>query len=141
MALTKTVTIESLSSIQGGMAQFYTPQRSDETMLVCIPQGTIDDLFVHRYQKDQLLVVRGSFVLITLENRQYRYTYLTEDCPKIVTIPRGVPHGAVNLSNEDCYLINAVLKYGKPHHRDYQPIIPPFAYDFSVISQYTDPKF
>lgn len=72
------IEIQPLESIQGGMAQFYTPQSSNETMLVQIPPGAIDKLFVHRFQTDQLLVVRESFVLVILHNRQYRYYYLSE---------------------------------------------------------------
>ncbi|MEC4988551.1 MAG: dTDP-4-dehydrorhamnose 3,5-epimerase, partial [Oscillatoria sp. PMC 1068.18] len=79
------------------MTQFYTPQSSHETMLVQIPSQTIDDLFVHRYQTDQLLVVRGSFILVILQNRQYRYIYLSENQPQVVKIPPGVPHSAINL--------------------------------------------
>lgn len=52
------------------MAQFYTPQSSHETMWVQIPAATIDDLFVHRDHSDQLLVVRGSFVLVVLQKRR-----------------------------------------------------------------------
>lgn len=85
------------------MAQFYTPQSSHETMLVQIPAGTIDDLFVHRYQTDQILVVRGSFVLVVLSDRQYQYIPLSEHQPQVVTIPPGVPHGAINLSGEPCF--------------------------------------
>lgn len=60
MGLKTQVEIFPLQSIKGGMAEFYTPQSSHETMLVNIPANTIDDLFVHRTQTDQLLVVRGS---------------------------------------------------------------------------------
>ena len=61
--------MKRIESIQGGMAEFYTPQSSDETMVVKVPANTIDDLFVHKHQTDQLLVVRGSFVLVVLYNK------------------------------------------------------------------------
>ncbi len=129
MGLRAGIETHQLESIHSGMAQFYTPQSSDETMLVQIAGNTIDELFVHRYQTDQLLVVRGSFILVVLQNRKYDYIYLSEDDPKVVKIPPGVPHGAINLSSEPCVMVNAVLRHGDPHERDYRPIPRPFPYD------------
>jgi mannose-6-phosphate isomerase-like protein (cupin superfamily) len=129
MTLSKQVSIRCLESIHGGMAEFYTPQSSNETMLVKVPAKAHDDLFVHRYQTDQLLVVRGSFVLVVLENRRYRYIAMSEDYPQVVTVPPGVPHGAVNPNNSDCWLVNAVLRHGASYPKDYQPIKKPFEYD------------
>jgi hypothetical protein len=135
MAIIREISQRRLESIQGGMALFYTPQSSHETMLVEIPSQSIDDLFVHRFQTDQLLVVKGSFVLVVLQNRQYRYLHLTEDLPQVVTIPPNVPHGAINLSNKPCLLVNAVLRHGKIHPKDYQPIPKPFPYDLAKVEQ------
>jgi dTDP-4-dehydrorhamnose 3,5-epimerase-like enzyme len=135
MGLRTGIEIHQLESLYSGMAQFYTPQTSDETMLVQIPSGTIDELFVHRYQTDQLLVVRGSFVLVVLQNRQYEYIPLSENDPKVVKIPPGIPHGAINLSSSPCVLVNAVLRHGKPHAKDYRPMTPPFAYDLSRVRE------
>lgn len=132
MGLTKGIEIRYLESIRGGMSEFYTPQSSHETMLVQIPPHTIDDLFVHRHQTDQLLVVRGSFVLVVLHNRQYQYVPLSDRHPVVVTIPPFVPHGAINLSSEPCVLVNAVLRHGEPQARDYQPLQPPFPYNLSI---------
>ncbi len=129
MGLIQGVTLQTMQSIQGGMAEFYTPQSSDETILVKIPANTIDDLFVHKHQTDQLLVVKGSFVLVVLYDRSYQYIPLSEDLPQVVTIPRGVLHGSINLSNQDCLLVNAVLRHGEPSPRDYQPVARPFPYD------------
>ncbi|MEM9543441.1 MAG: cupin domain-containing protein [Cyanobacteria bacterium P01_E01_bin.42] len=135
MGLVRTVTLQTLESIEGGMARFYTPQLSHETMLVQIAPNTVDDLFVHLAQTDQLLVVRGGFVLVVLQNRQYRYIPLSEDKPQIVKIPRGVPHAAINLDSEPCVLVNAVLRHGEMRAKDYQPIAPPFAYDLELARQ------
>lgn len=132
MGLINKVEVRPLESIQGGMAQFYTPQSSHETMLVQIPAATIDDLFVHRFQTDQILVVRGSFVLVVLQNRRYQYIPLSEEQPTVVKIPPFVPHGAINLSVECCVLVNAVLRHGTPHQRDYQPLKLPFPYDLEA---------
>jgi hypothetical protein len=132
MGLIRSIEIRQLESIKGGMSQFYTPQASHETMLVQIPPGTVDDLFVHRFQTDQLLVVRASFVLVVLQNRHYQYIPLCEDQPMVVKIPPGVPHGAINLSAEPCVLVNAVLRHGAAHERDYQPLKRPFPYDLEA---------
>ena len=134
MGLKPGISLRKLELIQGGMAQFYTPQSSDETMLVQVPGGTIDELFVHHFQTDQLLVVRGSFIMVALHNRQYNYILLSEDNPQVITIPPGVPHGAINLSSEDCLLVNAVLRHGESHPLDYRPMKPPFPYDFDQIN-------
>lgn len=112
MGIVNRVEICLLNLIKGGsMTKFYTPQSSDETMLVQVPAGTIEELFVHYFQTDQILVVRGSFVLVVLQNRQYEYIPLCDRQPVVVTIPRGVPHSAINLSSEPCFLINAVLRH------------------------------
>lgn len=134
MGLIQGISIDQLESIQGGMAQFYTPQSSNETMLVQVPAGTIDDLFVHRFQTDQLLVVRGSFVLVVLHNRQYQYIPLSEHQPQVVKIPPGVPHGAINLNNKSCLLVNAVLRHGQAIERDYRPLQRPFPYDLALVT-------
>ncbi|MFM7447906.1 MAG: dTDP-4-dehydrorhamnose 3,5-epimerase [Leptolyngbyaceae cyanobacterium] len=135
MGLVKQVELRQLQSIRGGMAEFYTPQASHETMLVHLPAGTIDDLFVHQTQTDQLLVVRGSFVLVVLQNRQYHYIPLSEKRPMVVRIPTGVPHAAINLSKAPCVLVNAVLRHAPPRERDYQPLTPPFPYDLITVSK------
>lgn len=131
MGLVKRIEVRVLDSIKGGMVEFYTPQSSHETVLVQIPAGLVDDLFVHHFQTDQLLVVRGSFVLVVLQNKQYEYIPLSEDQPKVVTIPPGVPHGAINLSNEPCLLVNAVLRHGVAHERDYRPLRLPYPFDIA----------
>jgi dTDP-4-dehydrorhamnose 3,5-epimerase-like enzyme len=133
MGLAKQIQVRPLESIRGGMADFYTPQASHETMLVNIPAGTIDELFVHHFQTDQLLVVRGSFVLIALQERQYQYIALSESVPAVVTIPPGIPHGAINLSADPCMLVNAVLRHGPAHEKDYRPMKPPLNYDLSAV--------
>ena len=129
MGLIKGIQIRPLESVQGGMSEFYNLQSSDETMVVKVPAHTIDDLFVHRNQTDQLLVVRGSFVLVILYNRQYQYIPLCTRVPQVVTIPPGILHGPINLSNEDCLMVNALLRHGDPHPKDYQPVKKPFPYD------------
>jgi uncharacterized RmlC-like cupin family protein len=135
MALTKLIEIRQLKSTKAGTAEFYTPQTSDETVLVQIAPHSIDDLFVHRHQTDQLLAVRGKMVLVVLLDRAYQYIALSADQPQVVTIPPLVPHAAINLSPEPCLLINAVCYHGQPDERDYQPVTPPFVYDVGHVQQ------
>ncbi len=132
MSLVREIEICPLASVKGGMAEFYTPQSSHETMLVQIPSGTIDDLYVHKSQTDQLLVVKGSLVLVTLINRRYKYIPLSEHRPVVVKIPPGVLHGAINLEPAACVLVNAVLRHRPPQERDYIPQKRPFPYDIAV---------
>ena len=133
MSLKKGISLRQLEAIQGKTTQFYTPQLSDETMLVQVPRHSISDLFVHHCQTDQLLVVKGSFILVALYNRQYDYYALSEDKPEVITIPPGIPHCAINLSAKDCVIVNAVLRHGESHPLDYRPMKPPFDYDFDYI--------
>ena len=135
MSLAKGVEIHSLTSVKAGMIKFYTPQSSHETMLVQIPPNTIDDMFVHKYQTDQLMVVRGSFVLVVLHNGKYQYIPMNESEPRVVVIPPQVPHSAIQLNDEPCMVINAVIRHGETHPSDYRPIKAPFPYDLSVIKQ------
>lgn len=130
MGLVRKVEVRLLDSIRSGMVEFYTPQASHETVLAQVPAGAVDDLFVHRFQTDQLLVVRGSFVLVILQNRQYHYIPLSDRHPNVVTIPPGVPHSAINLSDEPCLVVNAVLRHGPAYEKDYQPLCKPFPFDF-----------
>lgn len=132
MGLIKSVEIKPLESMTSGMTQFYTPQSSHETMLVQVRAGAVEDLFVHHFQTDQLLVVRGSFVLVVLQNRQYRYIPLSDRHQAVVKIPAGVPHSAINLSHEPCLVVNAVLRHGTVDERDYRPLKPPFPYDLAA---------
>lgn len=135
MSSARGIEIRQLTATKGGMTNFYTPQSSDETILVQIPPNTIEDLFVHRAQTDQLLVVKGRFVLVTLINRKYEYLVLSDRQPTVVTIPPGVLHGAVNLDPEPCVVINAVLRHGAPNERDYIPRQRPFPYDLVAVRE------
>ena len=133
MSLVKQVEIRSLESIKTGTIEFYTPQTSHETLLVQVEAGAVENLFVHHFQTDQILGVRGSFVIAVLQNRQYRYIPVSDRIPAVIQIPPGVPHGAINLSSEPCLVVNAVLRHGEPHERDYRPMQPPLPYDFAEV--------
>ncbi len=133
MSSARGVEIRPLTSTKGGMTNFYTPQTSDQTILVQIPPSTIEDLFVHKAQTDQLLVVKGRFVLVTLINRRFEYVALSDRHPIVVIIPPGVLHGAINLDLEPCVVINAVLRHGQPKTGDYIPKKPPTPYDLVAV--------
>jgi hypothetical protein len=60
---------------------------------------------------------------------KYQYLPLSYAEPKVVTIPPLVPHSAINLSDEPCVVINAVIRHGQAHPDDYRPVKPPFPYD------------
>lgn len=135
MSSARGIEIRQLTATKGGMTDFYTPQSSDETVLVQIPPNTVEDLFVHKAQTDQLLVVKGRFVLVTLINRRYEYIVLSDRQPIVVTIPSGVLHGAINLDAEPCVLINAVLRHGAVNERDYIPRRRPFPYDLVAVQK------
>jgi len=135
MALKQKIEVRYLTSMKNGMAEFFTPQSSNETILVQVAAGAMDDLFVHHFQTDQLLVVRGNFVLVVLSDRRYQYIPLSEDRPAVVTIPPNVPHAAINLTDTPCLVVNAVLRHGAPHPKDYQPRPNPFPYDLNAVRQ------
>ncbi len=135
MSLSKGVEVHALTSVKAGMIKFYTPQSSNETMLVQIPPNTIDDMFVHKYQTDRLMVVRGSFILVILHDGKYQYLHLSDADPQVIVIPPLVPHSAINLGEEPCMLINAVTRHGQPHPADYRPLKAPLPYDWNSISQ------
>ncbi len=135
MSLLKGIEVHSLTSEKAGLIEFYAPQTSDETMLVQIPPQTIDNMFVHKYQTDRLMVVRGSFVLVVLYNGKYEYIALSESDHQVVTIPPMIPHAAIQLGEEPCMVINAVTHHGQAHPNDYRPLKPPFPYDLELVQQ------
>lgn len=132
MGLTQQIAIEPLASVSSGMAEFYTPISSHETMLVQVPPQARDDLFVHHFQTDRLLAVRGEFVLVVLQNRRYHYIPLSDRVPAVLTIPPGIPHGAISFCDEPSMVVNAVQRHGVACDKDYRPMRPPFPYDLAA---------
>ncbi|MBD2137299.1 cupin [Anabaena sp. FACHB-1237] len=129
MTCSKSINIQKLESMKVGMVSFYSLANSNQTTLVHIAGNFIDNMFVHRHQTDQLLVVKGQILITSLHKREYQYIFLSEREPKIITIPPGVLHGAINLSEEPCLIVNAVLHHGQTNEKDYRPIKPPLPYD------------
>lgn len=130
MGLTKNIECISLPLNQQGGLNFFAPQQSDWTSFVEIPPNTQDNLFCHRFQTDQLFVVRGKLVLVILQNKKYRYIPLTQDDSTLIKIPPGIPHAAINLNSEPCWVVNAIIYHdGSPNPKDYNPIKKPFPFD------------
>ena len=64
MTGSKRIKIRKLDSIRVGMVSFYSLANSNQTTLVHISSNFIDDMFVHRHQTDQLLVVKGQILAL-----------------------------------------------------------------------------
>jgi len=135
MGLINQVKCVCLEAMSKGGINFFTPQNSHETILVEVPPKTIDHLFCHRFQTDKLIVVRGSSVLVYLQDRKYHYLPLTQHLPTLVEIPPRIPHAAVNLTSEPCLIINAVIHHGIAHPKDYYPIKQPYPFDLKRVEK------
>lgn len=135
MSLTKKIEVCPLEAKIRGRTKFYPSQTSNETIVVQIQPKTIEHLFVHHFHTDRLLVVAGSCVLIVLQNRRYHYLDLRNERPKIVKIPPGIPHGAINFSSQPCVMVNALLRHGPAHERDYRPLKLPFPYNLEIAKK------
>ncbi len=122
VALTRTVELFPVERSLHGEAVFSAPRASDETLIAEIGCGDSFELFCHRFQTDQLLVLRGAIDLVVLQNRCLRSIPLREDEGTWVRIPPGVPHGAINRGRMPALMVNAVLRHGPSDPRDYQPL-------------------
>lgn len=116
----------------GEMIEFYEPQPSSETMLVHVPPKTVNQLFSHHTHTDQLIVIKGSCILVVLHNRQYQYIALSENQPQLLKIPPNIPHAPINMSSESCICVNALIRHAPAHKKDYSPLNWPFPYDLTA---------
>ncbi|MEB3171283.1 MAG: cupin domain-containing protein [Synechococcaceae cyanobacterium] len=121
MALARSVEILPLQRSLAGHTFFSSPQASDETLIAEVAPGRPRELFCHRHQTDQLMVLRGAIDLVVLQNRRLRRIPLREDEASWVRIPPGVPHGAINRGRTPAVVVNAVLRHGPSDPRDYRP--------------------
>jgi hypothetical protein len=121
MALRRHVEILPCEGAMTGATLFSAPLLSDETLIAEVGSSSGGELFCHRHQTDQLMVLRGSIDLIVLQDRRLRRITLREDEATWVRIPPGVPHGAINRGPRPALLVNAVLRHGPSDPRDYQP--------------------
>ena len=98
MALVRRIEVQPLMGEQAGTLFFSAPRRSDETLIAEVApwrgEAAHDiDLYCHRFQTDQLMVLKGSIELLVLQERTLRRLTLREDEATWVRIPPGVPHG------------------------------------------------
>lgn len=121
MAQRQSVEILPRHGLQSGVAFFSDPLPSDETLVAEVTPTKQPQLYCHRQQTDQLMVLRGSVDLIVLQNRTLERITLREDEGTWVRIPAGIPHGAINRSSRSVVMVNAVLRHGPPDPRDYRP--------------------
>jgi len=105
---------------RSGATLFGAPQPSDETMIAEVGPSDAPELYCHRHQTDQLMVLRGSLDLIVLQEGRLRRISLRDDAATWVRIPPGVPHGAINRGQRPAVVVNAVLRHGPSDPRDYR---------------------
>lgn len=90
-ALSRTVELVPVQRTLHGDALFSAPRTSDETLIAEIARGDAFELFCHRFQTDQLLVLRGAIDLVVLQNRQLRRIPCGRTRPPGSAFPRGAP--------------------------------------------------
>ena len=128
MAQCRSVEILTSHGACVGLAFLRQPLASNETLIAEVAPSTRAELFCHRHQTDQLMVLRGGIDLIVLQDKQLRRIALREDEPTWVRIPPGVPHGAINRGPVPAIVVNAVLRHRPSDGRDYQTRPVPVAF-------------
>ena len=125
---------------RAGLAFLREPLCSDETQIAEVATCSRAELYCHRHQTDQLMVLRGGIDLIVLQDRRLRRIALREDEPTWVRIPPGVPHGAINRGTAPAIVVNAVLRHRPSDGRDYQSRPVPAALAAAWAQLYGDPS-
>jgi mannose-6-phosphate isomerase-like protein (cupin superfamily) len=126
MAPRHRIQVFSSAPSRSGDTLFSEPLPSDETLIAEIAPTHTGELFCHRRQTDQLMVIKGELQLVVVEQGGLRQLTLREGDGTWVRIPPGVPHGAINRGRSPVLVVNAVLRHGDTDPRDYQPRpIPP----------------
>ena len=140
MALRRRVEILPFAGTLSGSTLFSSPQPSDETLVAEVGSTSSGELFCHRHQTDQLMVLRGCIDLIVLQEGRLQRITLREDEASWVRIPPCVPHGAINRGRRPAVVVNAVLRHGPSDPRDYQPRRVPsaFASDWAKLQDRSD---
>jgi oxalate decarboxylase/phosphoglucose isomerase-like protein (cupin superfamily) len=121
MPLARQIELLPRQAAMAGATLFSAPQPSHETLIAEVSTSASGELFCHRRQTDQLMVLRGAIELVVLQAGRLRRITLREDEPTWVRIPPGVPHGAINCGRQPAVVVNAVLRHGPSDPRDYQP--------------------
>jgi hypothetical protein len=128
-----------LNSSQAGSTLFSSPQPSDETLIATVGTTPAHELFCHRKQTDQLLLLQGAVDLVVLHNKQLHTIAMRVENACWVRIPPGSPHGAINRGASPALMVNAVQRHGEPDARDYRPLPIPMSLQQDWISLVNGP--
>jgi hypothetical protein len=128
-----------LNSSQAGSTLFSSPQPSDETLIATVGTTPAHELFCHRKQTDQLLLLQGAVDLVVLHNKQLHTIAMRVENACWVRIPPGIPHGAINRGASAALMVNAVQRHGEPDARDYRPLPIPMSLQQDWISLVNGP--
>ena len=128
------VEILPLNSSLAGSTLFSSPQPSDETLIATVGTTPAHELFCHRKQTDQLLLLQGAVDLVVLHNKQLHTIAMRVENAYWVRIPPGIPHGAINRGGSPALMVNAVQRHGEPDARDYRPLPIPLSLQQDWIS-------
>ena len=128
------VEILPLNSSLAGSTLFSSPQPSDETLIATVGTTPAHELFCHRKQTDQLLLLQGAVDLVVLHNKQLHTIAMRVENACWVCIPPGIPHGAINRGGAPALMVNAVQRHGEPDARDYRPLPIPLSLQQDWIS-------
>lgn len=121
MMIQQSIEILRCAGQDSGIAFFSEPIPSHETLIADVKATPHAELFCHRHQTDQLMVLSGSLDLIILQNRRFQFIRLQQNNRTWVRIPPRVPHAAIIRNNQTATVVNAVLRHGPVDPRDYQP--------------------
>ena len=128
-----------LNSSQAGSTLFSSPQPSDETLIATVGTTPAHELFCHRKQTDQLLLLQGAVDLVVLHNKQLHTIAMRVENACWVRIPPGIAHGAINRGASPALMVNAVQRHGEPDARDYRPLPIPMSLQQDWISLVNGP--
>ena len=78
MANQQSIEIIRCAGMETGVAFFSVPLMSHETLVADVARNRHAELFCHRHQTDQLMVLSGSLDLVILQNRQFQLIRLKQ---------------------------------------------------------------
>ena len=117
----QSIEIIRCAGMETGVAFFSVPLMSHETLVADVAPNRHAELFCHRHQTDQLMVLSGSLDLVILQNRRFQLIRLKQKDRTWDRIPPRIPHAAIVHSDQAATVVNAVLRHGPVYTRDYQP--------------------
>jgi hypothetical protein len=57
------------------------------------------------------MIVGGNLLIVILHDRKYQYIYLSSSNPQFIEIPQLLHHAAINVGDEGCVLVSAVIRH------------------------------